>query len=184
MGHSEAMGRTGSAKLTPALVAREVGLVPGTLVQRFGSKRGLLLALAEYTARNAAALYERVQVQHATSPLEALTALVVEARGTLSTPETCASHLAYLCSDLGDPEFRALALTLQQTRERATLSLLDHAVAAGELHAGTDTAALAMTVQAASGGTALLWAVDQQDTLADRQRTALDAVLAPHRATV
>ncbi|MFD8888404.1 helix-turn-helix domain-containing protein [Streptomyces erythrochromogenes] len=41
------MGRVGPAGLTLAAVAGEVGLVPGTLVQRFGSKRGLLLALAD-----------------------------------------------------------------------------------------------------------------------------------------
>ncbi|WP_370103536.1 helix-turn-helix domain-containing protein [Streptacidiphilus sp. MAP12-20] len=41
------MGRTGPVRLTPALIAEEVGLVPGTLMQRFGSKRGLLLALSE-----------------------------------------------------------------------------------------------------------------------------------------
>ena len=41
------IGDLGPAKLTLARVASEVGLAPATLVQRFGSKRGLLLALAE-----------------------------------------------------------------------------------------------------------------------------------------
>ena len=43
----DVIGRVGPVGLTLAAVAAEVGLVPGTLVQRFGSKRGLLLALAE-----------------------------------------------------------------------------------------------------------------------------------------
>ncbi|MDQ3742446.1 MAG: TetR/AcrR family transcriptional regulator, partial [Actinomycetota bacterium] len=38
--------RAGPAGLTLAAVAEEVGLAPATLVQRFASKRGLLLALA------------------------------------------------------------------------------------------------------------------------------------------
>ena len=39
------MSRLGPARLTLAEVAKEAGLSPATLVQRFGSKRGLMLAL-------------------------------------------------------------------------------------------------------------------------------------------
>ncbi|MGH2614392.1 MAG: helix-turn-helix domain-containing protein, partial [Thermomicrobiales bacterium] len=41
-----AIARHGPARLTLAHVAAEVGLTPPTLLQRFGSKRGLLLAVA------------------------------------------------------------------------------------------------------------------------------------------
>jgi len=41
------MGELGPAKLTLARVAKAAGLSPATLVQRFGSKRALLLALAK-----------------------------------------------------------------------------------------------------------------------------------------
>jgi AcrR family transcriptional regulator len=40
-----AVTRVGPMRLTLADVAREAGVSPATLVQRFGSKRGLLLAL-------------------------------------------------------------------------------------------------------------------------------------------
>src|SRR5919108_6544573 len=40
------VGRDGPARLTLAGVAAEVGLAPSTLAERFGSKRGLLLAAA------------------------------------------------------------------------------------------------------------------------------------------
>ena len=40
------IGRLGPARLTLADVAREAGLAPATLLQRFGSKRGLLLEVA------------------------------------------------------------------------------------------------------------------------------------------
>ena len=40
-----AMSRLGPARWTLAEVAKEAGLSPATLVQRFGSKRGLMLAL-------------------------------------------------------------------------------------------------------------------------------------------
>ena len=52
---AEVIGRTGPARFTLAAVASEIGLVPATLVQRFGSKRGLLLALARQSATDAGA---------------------------------------------------------------------------------------------------------------------------------
>ena len=52
---AEVIGRTGPARFTLAAVASEIGLVPATLVQRFGSKRGLLLALARQSATDATA---------------------------------------------------------------------------------------------------------------------------------
>ena len=41
------IGRVGPVRLTLADVGGEVGLSPATLLQRFGSKRGLLIALVE-----------------------------------------------------------------------------------------------------------------------------------------
>jgi len=42
--------RLGPSRLTLADVAKEAGLAPATLMQRFGSKRGLLLAVARLGA--------------------------------------------------------------------------------------------------------------------------------------
>ena len=53
---ADVMGRTGPSAFTLAVVARAVGLAPATLVQRFGSKRGLLLALARQSVDDATAL--------------------------------------------------------------------------------------------------------------------------------
>src|SRR5256884_9252698 len=43
---ARAMQRYGPTQLTLAHVAREAGVVPATLIQRFGTKRGLLLAVS------------------------------------------------------------------------------------------------------------------------------------------
>ncbi|MFD9376610.1 TetR/AcrR family transcriptional regulator [Streptomyces sp. NPDC059999] len=176
----DVMGRTGPAKLTLAAVAREVGLVPGTLVQRFGSKRGLLLALSAYGVRDVAELRERAVRDHA-SPLDALDALIAAAWSPMAGPEAYANHLAALCTDLADPEFRGHALAAQRAHHEACHTLLTRAADAGELHPDTDTTALAAAVQAAVTGAGLLWAVDHEGTLAGRQRTALTAALEPHR---
>ncbi|MER7463209.1 TetR/AcrR family transcriptional regulator [Streptomyces sp. NPDC097981] len=176
---ADVIGRVGPVGLTLAVVAREVGLVPGTLVQRFGSKRGLLLALAEQSARNADALPGRVRKEHE-SPLEALAALIVEQMASMATPETFANHLAFLCIDLTDPQFRRHALAIHQAQRRAIEALLTESLSEGELRAGTDVAALAGSVQAITSGAGLIWALDRQGTLVQRLRQELDNVLSPH----
>jgi AcrR family transcriptional regulator len=175
----DVIGRVGPAGLTLAAVASEVGLVPGTLVQRFGSKRGLLLALAERAAADADALLGRVRAEHE-SALAALAALLVASVGPMATPETFANHLAFLCIDLTDPEFRAHALAVHQAQGRAVGALLTEARRAGDLRPGTDVAALVGSVQAIASGAGLVWALDRRGSLEQRLRQALDSVLSPH----
>ncbi|NXY99435.1 TetR/AcrR family transcriptional regulator [Streptomyces sp. BR123] len=177
---AEVMGRTGPVGFTLAAVAEEVGLVAGTLVQRFGSKRGLLLALAEQSARDADSAPARVRQVHGTA-LDALEALVVELTDQSSTPESFAHHLAFLCTDLTDPELRRHALVVHEAQRRAVEALLAEALAGGELRPGTDTGALADTVQAVTVGTGLVWALDRRDALAVRLRREVAAVLSAHR---
>ncbi|MEU3778334.1 helix-turn-helix domain-containing protein [Streptomyces sp. NPDC032472] len=176
---AQVMGRVGPAGLTLAAVAREVGLVPGTLVQRFGSKRGLLLALADLSAREADGLTARLRREH-TSALDALTALAVEAAAGMETPESFAHHLAFLCMDLADPELYERALAVHQAQGRAVRTLLAEAADSGELRAGTDLAVLVRTVQAITAGAGLTWALDRRGTLAERLREELGAVLSPY----
>ncbi|MEV8535487.1 helix-turn-helix domain-containing protein [Streptomyces sp. NPDC051211] len=178
---AEVMGRVGPGGLTLAAVAREVGLVPGTLVQRFGSKHGLLLALADLSAREASELAGRVRRSHG-SALGALAALTAESAAAMATPESYANHLAFLCMDLADPQLYERALAVHQAQKRAIEELLAEAAAAGELRAGTDVAALAGTVQAITAGAGLTWALERRGTLEQRLRQELDTVLSPHVA--
>ncbi len=176
---AEVIGRVGPAGLTLAAVADEVGLVPGTLVQRFGSKRGLLVALARQSAHESEAHHERLR-QGRPSPLEALLALAEESMALMDTPERFANHLAFLCMDLTDPQLHEHALAMHEAQRRAILALLDEAVAEGELRAGADTAALAESVQSLIAGTGLTWALDRRGTLPERLRRAVTALLSPH----
>ncbi|MEV7522263.1 helix-turn-helix domain-containing protein [Streptomyces sp. NPDC091371] len=174
------MGRTGPARLTLAAVAEEVGLVPATLSQRFGSKRGMLVAVAERGVAEVGRLHARVRAEHP-SPLDALAALTTGAWSAVVTPEELANHLAFLCADLADPELHRLALAAEQAQQAAARALLDEAVAAGELRADTDTASLARSVRQAAIGAGVLWAVDREGTLAGRGLDALEAALHPYR---
>jgi AcrR family transcriptional regulator len=176
---AEVIGRVGPARLTLAAVADEVGLVPGTLVQRFGSKHGLLVALARQSAQDADTMHERLREGHA-SALTALEALAADSMAPMATPETFANHLAFLCMDLTDPELHEHALAIHRSQEKAIRELLNEAVAEGELRAETDTTALAGSVQAIIAGTGLNWALDRQGTLPQRLRREIRALLSPH----
>ncbi|MFJ6483697.1 MULTISPECIES: TetR/AcrR family transcriptional regulator [unclassified Streptomyces] len=176
---AEVMGRVGPSGLTLAAVAREVGLVPGTLVQRFGSKRGLVLALADQSVRDTDALPDRIRGEQG-SALGALAALFAQWMAPMVSPETFANHLAFLCMDLTDPELHERARAVHEAQRRAVGALLAEAVSTGELRAATDVGALTATVQAVTSGAGLIWALDREGTLVQRVRHGLDAVLAPH----
>ncbi|MEV6683853.1 helix-turn-helix domain-containing protein [Streptomyces sp. NPDC051130] len=178
---AEVIGRVGPAGLTLAAVAREVGLVPGTLVQRFGSKRGLMLAIARQSAKEAESMYENMRDQHATA-LMAVTDLAVTSMAAMTTPEVYANHLAFLCIDLTDPEFHEYALAIHQAQRRVCETLLAEALAKGELSAGTNVAALAATVQTVVAGAGLTWAMDREGMLAHRIEREVITALAPHIA--
>ncbi|TYK47759.1 TetR/AcrR family transcriptional regulator [Actinomadura decatromicini] len=172
----EVIGRVGPARLTLAAVAEEAGVVPGTLVQRFGSKRGLLLALADRSVRET----QTSRQDREGTALAALRAFAVESMSEMATPERYANHLAFLCLDLTDPEFHERALAVHRANGRLIEGLLGEAADAGELRPGTDAKALAGTVQAVLAGAGLTWALDREGTLAERLGRELDAALSPH----
>jgi AcrR family transcriptional regulator len=176
---AEVIGRTGPSGLTLAAVAEEVGLVPGTVLQRFGSKHGLLVAMARQSAVDAQALRERVREEHS-SPLTAIMAFAAEWMAPMATPERFANHLAFLCMDLADPQLHEHALAVHKAQGRAIETLLAEAVSKGELRAGTDTAALAGSVQAIIAGTGLTWALDRHGVLPQRLQREISSLLALH----
>ncbi len=149
--------RVGPSRFTLADVSAESGLSPATLLQRFGSKRGLILAFAQGAAGDAAAPFQRARDAHE-SPLEALRAALAGATEELRSRQEIANSLAVLLDDLTDDEMRAAAARHAELTEAAIRALLDEAVAAGELPP-TDTAALALSVQAAHNGAVIQWAL-------------------------
>jgi AcrR family transcriptional regulator len=179
---AEVIGRTGPARFTLAAVASEVGLVPATLVQRFGSKRGLLLALARQSAADADAIAgqaREVRRQHG-SALAALTALAVGRLAPMTTPDRFANHLAFLCLDLTDPELYEPALAVHEAHGRAIAALLEEAVDTGELRADAKAGPLTRSIQSAIAGAGLTWALDREGALPDRVAAEIAAVLAAY----
>jgi AcrR family transcriptional regulator len=172
------MSRLGPAQLTLGEIAAEAGLTPGALVQRFGSKRGLLLTLAERSADSPRAMFAELRAAHA-SPLAALRAYAGCFAQMGESPGELAHHLAYLQIDLTDPEFHRHTRAMAHSTSQAIRELLEAAVAAGELVSGVDAGGLARAVQVALSGSLITWAFFRDGSAADWMRADLDAVLRP-----
>src|SRR5262249_27482230 len=99
------MARVGPGELTLAAIAREAGVTAAVLVQRFGSKRRLLLALARRAAGASGALVADLR-RHHPSPLAALRAYAACMAQLAASPAALARSLAYLEIDLTDADFR------------------------------------------------------------------------------
>jgi AcrR family transcriptional regulator len=169
----------GPTRLTLADVGAEVGLAPATLLQRFGSKRGLLIALVE----QGVASVDRCFVDVRTASSSALTA-VIKAASDLAehvrTPEELANNLAFFQIDLSDPEFHRLALEHSRRVRAGYRLLLDDAIVEGDL-VECDTAALASALQAVAAGSLLNWAIHRDGSVATWVRADIETLVAPYR---
>jgi AcrR family transcriptional regulator len=203
-----AVASRGVARLTLADVAREAGLAPSTLAERFGSKRALLLAAARHAAgevrvdrRGEAAAEGGVPAggeaaaeggvpaggevaaeRSAGSPLAAaVDGLVGLARG-VGDRRAFAHSLALLELDVADAGFRAAAAGHFGAVHDQLAALLREALAAGELVPDADPDALARALHVAYNGALVLWAVTGDTPLEPSLRADLEAVLVRSRS--
>ena len=177
----EVLGRIGSEKMTLADVGSAVGLSAATLVQRFGSKRELMLALMRHAMAEIDTRFEAAIAENA-SPLDAIFAATTDRPGTLNTHVTLGNRLAFYMSQLEDPEFHAVAAENTQRAIDGFRKLLDAAVEAGELTEGyTDTAQLAETIYSMMMGSLLVWAVTNEGSFKTKMRRDMDILLRPFR---
>lgn len=174
------LGRIGPDRLTLADVGEEAGLSAATLVQRFGSKRDLMLSVLKFATEGFDERFEQA-IQSNDSPLEAIFAAAME-RAPHSEPGALAHMLAFYLSDLGDPDFRALAIENSRKAVAGFKRMLDEAVASGELaESYVDTAQLAETIYSLVMGTLLTWTVTGDGNYRTRVRDELDILLRPFR---
>ncbi len=173
------MQRLGPNELTLAHIAEEAGLTAGALVQRFGSKRDLMLRLMEQVAGGTGEMFAGLRRAHR-SPLATIRAYAECMAGMAETPEAFMRNLSYLQIDLTDPALRAhLARSAKATREEMQ-KLIREAVAAKELAASVNPRQLARTIEAVIAGSMLSWAHYQEGSCAKWVRDDLNAVLKPH----
>jgi AcrR family transcriptional regulator len=173
------MLRRGPAELTLREIAAEAGVTAGALVQRFGSKRAMLLAHARYAAATGDIGVTAPRPRTA-SPLEALrTATAVYAQ-LADSPRAALRNLAYLHNDLADPALRRHLLRSSRAARAYYEKLVAETVDAGELRADTNVPALARAIEITLGGSFLAWTIYREGPAAEWLREDLDATLRPY----
>src|SRR5262245_1896573 len=173
------ISRLGLANATLADVAREVNLSPATLMQRFGSKRGLLLALAKMGVDSVDDCFAAVRAEHK-SPLATLIAAATFMARHTTSPEELANGLAFLQMYVSDPEFHRLALENSTRILAGYRTLIKAAIAERELIPCNPTS-LARAVNATAAGSLISWAIHRQGKAMKWVESDLAALLVRYR---
>lgn len=153
-------------------------MTAGLLVQRFGSKRDLLLALSERFSGRTAEMFMGLRAQHR-SALAALRAYSDGMVHLAATPAALARNFAYLQIDFTDPDFRKLLSTQAVATCDELQKLIREVMDAGDLVDTTNPRQLARTIEAVVSGSMMSWAFYQEGTAAKWMRQDLDAVVRP-----
>jgi len=172
------MSRVGPRELTLAVIAKEAGVTAAVLVQRFGSKRALLLALLRKYSDGAGEFIQALARQHA-SPLAALRAYADCMAGMAASPAALARSLAYLQIDMTDPDFRRHLVKQARATRAGLRRLVEAAFEAGELDRSAKPRQLARTIETVLSGSMITWGFYREGNAAQWMRADLDAVLAP-----
>jgi AcrR family transcriptional regulator len=172
------MSRVGPRELTLAAIAKEAGVTAAVLVQRFGSKRALLLALAEKYSAGSGEFITALANKHA-SPLGALRAYADCMAGMAASPAALARNLAYLQIDMTDPDFRRHLVRQARATRAGLRRLVEASLEAGELVPSVKPAQLARTIETVLSGSLITWGFYRQGTAARWMCTDLEAVLEP-----
>ena len=179
MAAQRAMSKVGPGELTLAEIAGEAGVTAGLLVQRFGSKRELLLKLSEQFSGGTGEMFVELRRGHR-SPLATLRAYSDCMAHMAANPAAFARNFAYLQIDLTDPDFRKHLVKHARATRRELQKLIKEAIDEKELSPDTNARQLARTVEAVVNGSMLSWAFYQEGTAAKWMRHDLDAILRPY----
>ena len=172
------MGRRPPWEFTLAEIAKEAGVTAGALVQRFGSKRALLLGLLKGWSEGTQGMLAEMREKSA-SPLLAVGAWANCLAGMGDSPGDMAHHLAWLQQDMSDPAFRRHVQAQARVTTAVLARWLEEAVAAGELRQEADPRALARGVQAMLGGSLIAWGFRPQGSARAWVRRDLDLLFDP-----
>ena len=176
-----AMSRLGPGELRLADIAEEAGVTASALVQRFGSKRALLLALSRAWSGSAAGFFAELRARSET-PLAALCDYARCLAGMAASPSAFARSLAYLQIDLTDDDFRASLEAYARSARAELTRLVAEAIEAGALRPGIEPETLARLLEAVLSGSMMTWAHYREGAAADWMERDLEALLAPYVA--
>lgn len=183
---ARAAGRNGYARLTLGTIAAEVTCTAPALVDRFGSKDGLLQAYLRWCNDRVRERFQQVRAEN-DSPMEALKARfrIPREERIDEVGEDAKAYFnltLFYISSISVPQLREQGLQRGRIYEEELALMLSEAVAAGEL-SGCDPARLARTLLATLSGAALQWVSDESQAIEERVLEAIDALTAPYRIT-
>ena len=176
---SRLMQRVGPDELTLVAIAAEAGITAGALVQRFGSRRELMLTHWKQAANPKRDLSPAPEAPP-DSPLEALRGIAAVYARLATSPGAALRNLAYMQRDAADPVIRRHVLRHARAARAHVAQLVADAVARGELRPGTDVAELAHTIDVTLLGSLLSWALHRDGSATTYFRRNLDTVLRPY----
>ena len=174
---SRTLARVGPLRVTLNDVASDLGISAATLVKRFGSKHGLLVAVNEYEASKVEEFFTEIVATHE-SPLGALYAFIAALSSDVSSPAEMANHVAFLHLDLSDDALHYHAVRFARSMRTGIASLLERAVERGEL-IECDVDGLARAVQTTYNGALIMWAINGEGGLAEWVRREVAFLLDP-----
>jgi len=166
---------------TLADVASEAGVVAGTLAQRFGSKRGLMVAALRHEIEELSARVAVVR-EYQTSSIDGLRRLVQDLVAGIETPGMMANSIALLHVELSDPELRPVVQEYVRAIEQGMAAFVISSEAAGELRI-KDAQSVAKSVYTAYSGTLVTYAIHGEGQIGAWVWAAIDSVLTPYRGS-
>ncbi|MEX2281337.1 MAG: helix-turn-helix domain-containing protein [Gemmatimonadota bacterium] len=172
------MMRVGPRELTLAEIGAEAGVTAGALVQRFGSKRSLLLELARAFAESVPEMYAQMRAASA-SPLATLRTYVDCMAQLGESPAALAHHMSYLQIDLTDPDFRDHTRAQAAAARAAIQGWVEEAIELGELRPDLDPPSVARSIEVTVSGSLWTWAFYQDGSIRNWMQHDLAVLLAP-----
>ncbi len=172
------MMRVGPRELTLAEIGAEAGVTAGALVQRFGSKRELLLELSRQFAESVPEMYAQMRASSA-SPLGALGTYVDCMAQMGESPAALAHHMSYLQLDLTDPDFHDQTRAQAAATRTAIQGWVEEAIELGELRSDLDPEVVARAIEVTVSGSLWTWAFYQDGSIQDWMHQDLNVLLEP-----
>jgi AcrR family transcriptional regulator len=173
---AEVVTKAGPSGLTFAAVAERVDLTGPALAQRFGSKRGLLVAFAR--AGSVGPVFEQARAKTA-GPLTAIPAALASMSSTITTRQELANNLAFLHMDLTDEDLGRPTVEQSRVIRRHLTALVQEAIAQGSI-ADVEAEELADTLYTTYNGALISWAIDGRGKLSTWLTQRIERVMAPY----
>lgn len=157
-------------------VAARAGVSAATLIKRFGSKHGLLVAIDRRWADGIEASYAELTRRH-TDPVERLRAGALWGFDDMDDRSRVTNLITSLAADLADPTLRDLLAVGWGAMREQLRTLAAAAIEAGRLPAAPAADQVARILFALGEGTRLSWAVSPDGSLLRRAEQDVDALL-------